>query len=71
MSPDSIANDWELGNPQTWNRYAYARNNPLIYVDPDGAALVHERVDAGKMSPRPVVVIVIQLKYRDSKGLAG
>jgi RHS repeat-associated protein len=39
MSPDSIANDWELQNPQTWNRYAYARNNPLIYVDPDGAAV--------------------------------
>jgi RHS repeat-associated protein len=39
MSPDSIANDWELRNPQTWNRYAYARNNPLIYVDPDGAAV--------------------------------
>lgn len=39
MSPDSIANDWELANPQTWNRYAYARNNPLAYVDPDGAAI--------------------------------
>src|SRR2546422_8561464 len=39
MSPDSIANDWELLNPQTWNRYAYARNNPLAYVDPDGAAV--------------------------------
>jgi len=39
MSPDSIANDWELLNPQTWNRYAYARNNPLIYIDPDGAAV--------------------------------
>ena len=37
--PDSIANDWELLNPQTWNRYAYARNNPLIYIDPDGAAV--------------------------------
>lgn len=39
MSPDSIANDWELANPQTWNRYTYARNNPLAYVDPDGAAV--------------------------------
>ena len=39
MSPDSIANDWELWNPQTWNRYTYARNNPLIYIDPDGAAV--------------------------------
>ena len=23
-------------DPQRWNRYAYARNNPLRYVDPDG-----------------------------------
>jgi len=39
LSPDSIANDWELASPQTWNRYMYARNNPLIFVDPDGAAV--------------------------------
>jgi RHS repeat-associated protein len=38
-SPDSIANDWELVNPQTWNRYVYVRNSPLVYVDPNGAAL--------------------------------
>ena len=25
-----------LGDTQRWNRYAYARNNPLRYVDPDG-----------------------------------
>jgi RHS repeat-associated protein len=25
-----------LRDPQQWNRYAYARNNPLIYTDPDG-----------------------------------
>ncbi len=24
------------GDPQSWNGYAYARNNPLLYVDPDG-----------------------------------
>ncbi|MCZ2076118.1 MAG: RHS repeat-associated core domain-containing protein, partial [Bryobacterales bacterium] len=25
-----------LSNPQTWNRYTYALNNPLRYVDPNG-----------------------------------
>jgi RHS repeat-associated protein len=25
-----------LPDPQRWNRYAYVRNNPLRYVDPDG-----------------------------------
>ena len=25
-----------LVDPQRWNRYAYARNNPLKFVDPDG-----------------------------------
>ena len=32
--PDSIVPD--LQNPQDWNRYAYARNNPLRYNDPSG-----------------------------------
>ena len=27
-----------LVDPQRWNRYAYARNNPLRYSDPDGRA---------------------------------
>lgn len=25
-----------IGNPQSWNRYTYALNNPLKYVDPTG-----------------------------------
>ena len=29
-----------LVDPQRWNRYAYARNNPLKFVDPDGRVLV-------------------------------
>ena len=28
-----------LVDPQRWNRYSYARNNPLRYVDPDGRAI--------------------------------
>jgi hypothetical protein len=35
MSPDSTAYVKPI-NPQSWNLYAYARNNPLLYVDPAG-----------------------------------
>jgi len=28
-----------LVDPQRWNRYAYARNNPLRYTDPDGKVI--------------------------------
>jgi len=34
LSPDSVAP--EPGDPQTLNRFAYARNNPLRYSDPTG-----------------------------------
>lgn len=34
ISPDSIVP--YLDDPQSLNRYAYARNNPLLYTDPSG-----------------------------------
>lgn len=30
----------DIADPQSFNKYAYARNNPLNYVDPDGRAAV-------------------------------
>lgn len=54
LSPDVLSGKPE--DPQSWNRYAYARNNPLKYVDPDGKepdlaieALQGER-DAGRLT---------------------
>jgi len=37
LSPDPvITKDEALSNPQLWNLYAYCRNNPTTYLDPDG-----------------------------------
>ena len=36
VDPGHVAGD--IFNPQTWNGYAYALNNPFRYVDPDGYA---------------------------------
>ncbi len=38
MSVDPAGAD--PSDPQSWNRYAYVQNNPLKYVDPDGAQVV-------------------------------
>jgi hypothetical protein len=36
MSPDEAFADQQAANPQTWNLYAYGRNNPLGGFDPNG-----------------------------------
>jgi RHS repeat-associated protein len=30
-----------LGDPQRWNRYAYGRNNPMQFIDPDGREVTY------------------------------
>ncbi len=35
-SPDAPFADQSPADPQSWNMYAYAVNNPLAYTDPDG-----------------------------------
>jgi RHS repeat-associated protein len=40
-SPDPLTADpLRIVNPQRWNRYAYAANNPLTYGDPDGLDVI-------------------------------
>ena len=35
-SPDPLLNSGRPWDPQSWNRYAYGRNNPLKNIDPTG-----------------------------------
>jgi RHS repeat-associated protein len=35
-TPDPLMASAKASDPQTWNRYSYAINNPLRHVDPDG-----------------------------------
>jgi len=44
MAVDPSGESVELGNPQSWNRYVYASNNPLRFVDPDGEASTESQV---------------------------
>jgi RHS repeat-associated protein len=48
MSPDPVG-PWaaDVSDPQSWNFYNYARNNPLINVDPTGLDCVHINNDTG------------------------
>jgi RHS repeat-associated protein len=34
ISPDNLV--WSASHSQAYNRYSYARNNPMVYIDPDG-----------------------------------
>ena len=60
-SPDPLLESADPSNPQTWNRYAYVVNSPLVLIDPTG--LQTEEALACAAEPDctlevPIVIIV-------------
>jgi RHS repeat-associated protein len=49
-SPDAPFADQHPDDPQSWNLYAYARNNPLTFVDDTGRGAVRAAVRAARQA---------------------
>ena len=73
MSPDAFFKDSHVGDPQSWNEYAYARNNPLRYIDPNGqTATVHTsciRMEAGQENCNVTISATIAIYAAPGSGL--
>ncbi|MFN0166383.1 MAG: RHS repeat domain-containing protein [Bryobacteraceae bacterium] len=48
-SVDPAMESADSSNPQSWNRYTYALNNPLRYTDPDGRVPVETFLDLASL----------------------
>ncbi len=47
LSPDPYSGSYSFGDPQSFNRYTYVRNNPLMAVDPSGMKMTFSADDPG------------------------
>jgi RHS repeat-associated protein len=64
LSVDPIINrQAALFNPQLWNLYAYSRNNPITFFDPDGRDIFEKlKKIAGKVAPVGMIPNTMQME---------
>jgi hypothetical protein len=67
LQPDTVIPD--LSNPQSWNRYSYVRNNPILYNDPTGHAedVPFDEGKCDKGCAKLELAFKIQKKYKNVK----
>lgn len=70
-SPDVFWKDSQVADPQSWNKYAYVRNNPLRYIDPSGEkATVKIETDEDKKKGKITITASIALWTSNKSGVS-